>query len=74
MTATDRNGDLLPRRLKAARALAGLDIPDLAKATGYSTDKLYRFERGQVPDALELAALAKALGQPVSYFLEPEAA
>ena len=69
----ERNGELLPRRLKAARVLAGLDIPDLAEKTGYSIDKLYRFERGQVPDAVELHTLAKALGQPVAYFLEEAA-
>jgi len=68
-------GDLLPRRLKAARALAGLTMVELGKATDLSTDKLYRFERGdQVPDALELGALAVATGQTVGYFLDEAAA
>ena len=67
--------DLLPRRLKAARALAGLEAAGLAEACGWSVDKIWRFERGdQVPNALELAALARHTNQSVAYFIDTEAA
>jgi transcriptional regulator with XRE-family HTH domain len=67
---TERIEDHLPRRLKAARALADLKVADVASACGWTADKVYRFERGaQVPDAVELHALAQVLGRPVSWLL-----
>lgn len=61
---------MLARRLKAARALSGKKVRELADELGWSDEKLYRLERGdQVPDALELAAIAAATGQPVVFLL-----
>lgn len=60
----------LARRIKAARALTGKKVRELAGELGWSQDKLYKVERGdQVPDALELAAIADATGQPVGFLL-----
>lgn len=43
---------------------------EAAQSLGWHPEKLYRLERGaQVPDALELAALAAAFEQPLDYFL-----
>jgi transcriptional regulator with XRE-family HTH domain len=65
----------LPRRLRAARALAGLKVAEVADKCGWTPAKQYLFESGsQVPSAIELAALAKVTGQPVSYFIAEEAA
>lgn len=70
---TERIEEFLPRRLKAARALAGLGVAEVAARLDWSPDKLYRFERGdQVPNAVELAAFATATGQTVAYFLNEE--
>lgn len=61
----------LPRRLKAARILAGLKARDLARTLGWSEEKVYRLERGaQVPDVVELSQIAATTGQPVDYFFE----
>lgn len=63
----------LARRLKAARALSGKKVRDVALELGYSDEKLYRFERGeQIPDALELAEIAHATGQPIHFFFGGE--
>lgn len=68
-------GDLLPRRLKAARALSGMTVLKLSEETGIATHSLYRYERGDyVPDAVEIAAIATATGQTIGFFLEEEAA
>lgn len=59
----------LARRLKAARALSGKKVREVAREIGWSEEKLYRFERGeQVPDAIELAAIAGATAQPIGFF------
>lgn len=61
----------LSRRLKAARALSGKKARELADEVGISKQKLYRLERGdQIPDVLELAAIAAATGQQVDYFIQ----
>lgn len=62
----------LGRRVRAARALSGKKVREVAAELGWSDEKLYRLERGaQVPDALELAAIAGATGQPIDFFLPP---
>lgn len=59
----------LARRLKAARALSGKKVRDLARELGWSDEKVYRLESGkQIPDALELSAIAAATNQSVDYF------
>ena len=59
---------VLARRLKAARALSGKKVRELANELGWSDEKLYRFERGQsIPDALDLAAIASATGQSMEF-------
>jgi transcriptional regulator with XRE-family HTH domain len=61
---------VLARRLKAARALSGKKVRDLAGELGWSDEKLYRLERGtQIPDALELSEIAAATNQPLDFFL-----
>jgi transcriptional regulator with XRE-family HTH domain len=63
----------LARRLKAARALSGKKVRDVASELGWSDEKLYRFERAdQIPDALELAEIAQATGQPIDFFFGGE--
>jgi transcriptional regulator with XRE-family HTH domain len=60
----------LARRLKAARALSGKKVRELADELGWSQEKLYRFERGeQEPRALELAAIAGATGASAEFLL-----
>lgn len=60
----------LARRIKAARNLSGKKVRELADEFGWSSEKVYRLERGdQVPDALELVAIATATGQPLDFFL-----
>lgn len=69
-----RIAHILALRLKIARLTAGLKVAELSEVTGISTHALYRYERGDyVPNAIELAALAKATGQTVAYFVEEEA-
>lgn len=51
--------------------LSGKKVPELSAEIGCSVKTLYRIERGQaVPDALDLAALAKATDQSVEFFYE----
>lgn len=60
----------LARRIKAARALSGKKVHELALELGWSDEKLYRLERGvQVPDAFELAAIAATTEQSVDFLL-----
>lgn len=60
----------LARRLKAARVLSGKSAREVADEAGISKRKMWRFESGdQVPDALELDAIATATGQSVEYLL-----
>ncbi len=59
----------LARRVRAARVLSGKKAPELARACGWSVEKLYKIEQGrQVPDALELVSLAVETGQSVEFF------
>jgi hypothetical protein len=57
------------RRLKAARILADLEVTAIAEKLGWKTDKVYRHERGQIPDAVEIAAWANATGVSVEWLL-----
>lgn len=64
----------LARRLKAARALSGKKVRELADELDWSSEKVYRLERGdQLPDALELAAMAAATNQSVDFLLGGDA-
>lgn len=46
-----------------------MKVRDVAERLGWSSEKVYRFERGeQVPDAIELAALAALHRQPYEFF------
>lgn len=59
----------LGRRVRAARALTGKKQADLADDLGWHPDKIGRIEGGkQVPDALELVALAEATGVAITFF------
>ena len=65
----DTPAEALARRLKAARALSGKKVRELADELGWADEKLYRLERGvQVPDALELAAIAARTGVAFDFF------
>lgn len=71
------NADLkatLPRRLKQARAMLGLSLRGRAEATGgaLSHNAISRYEKGAMsPGSDALIALARALNQPLDYFLRP---
>ena len=59
----------LGRRLRAARYLSGKKVEELAREAGWSKEKVYRLEQGrQVPDALELKAIAELTGQSLEFF------
>lgn len=62
------------RRIKAARALAGLDTQqELGELIGYSASEVGRWERGeQTPRRLVLNAIAEACGQQRSWFDDNE--
>lgn len=71
------DGDMkrtLPRRLKQARSMLGLSFRKLAEATGgaVSHNAISRYEKGiMAPGSDALIALARALGQPLDFFLRP---
>lgn len=60
----------LARRLRAARALSGKEVADLAPEVGVSKRTYWRLENGdREPTALELERIAKATGQSIGFFL-----
>jgi len=60
----------LGRRLRQARLELGLSGTELARRIGKSQPYISDLERGQrTPSLSTLAALAQALGRPLSYFL-----
>lgn len=64
----------LPRRLRQARAMLRLSLRALADATGgtVSHTAIARYENGEMaPGSDVLIALARALEQPLDYFLRP---
>jgi len=64
----------LPRRLKQARAMLRMSLRDLADATGdaVSHNAIARYEKGEMaPGSDILIALARALRQPLDFFLRP---
>lgn len=49
--------------------MSGRKVGEVAKDAGWHPERVYRFERGaQVPDALDLATLARVLEQPLDFF------
>lgn len=59
-------------RLRAARRAAGMSQEELGAAIGVSKMAVSKYESGAaVPGSARLAALAEALGVPVSWILEP---
>lgn len=57
------SNEVLARRLKVARAKAGMSQGDLAKASGVCLNLIARYETGSVTPRLDKAfALALALG------------
>jgi len=64
----------LPRRLKQGRAMMGMSLRALADATGgaVSHNAISRYEKGEMaPGSDALIALARALNQPLDFFLRP---
>ena len=64
----------LPRRLKQARSMLGMSLRNLADATGgkVSHNAIARYEKGEMaPGSDALIALARALSQPLDFFLRP---
>lgn len=64
----------LPRRLKQARSMLGMSLRALADATGgaVSHNAIARYESGEMaPGSDVLIALARALHQPLDFFLRP---
>lgn len=65
--------DTLPKRLRAARAVAGLSLNDLAEQVGVDRHRLSRWERAvdPIPSLVEpglIAAVSKATGFPAEFF------
>ena len=75
MTGRETNTpiDSLPKRLRAARAVAEMSLDELAQEVGVERHRLGRWERGvdPVPPLVEaglIAAVAKATGFPQAFF------
>lgn len=59
----------LARRLKAARALSGKKLAQVAREVGIHERTLQRLERGDRPPTVpELEAIAEATGQSIEFF------
>ena len=59
----------LGRRITAARALAGMKVEALSAILETSPRTVYRLERGKRPaNYVELHLIARATGQPMSFF------
>lgn len=59
----------LARRIRAARALSGKDVSELAHRVGISKRTWWRLEAGdREPTALELERIAEATSQPIAFF------
>jgi transcriptional regulator with XRE-family HTH domain len=64
---------LLPRQLRAARILAGLSRPQLAKLAGGSASAIEHFERGLTdPKQLTIERWRRALERAGVVFIEPD--
>lgn len=62
--------DLMPKRIKAARALQGFSQVELAKRTGTTQHAIACYETGRNrPNSFTLAMLATALGVTSDYLL-----
>ena len=58
--------------LQELRSAAGWSLRELSKATGISTTRLWSMEHDRLSPKLEsLAALSRALKQPLHRFLRP---
>lgn len=67
--------DSLPKRLRAARAVAGLSLNDLAAQVGVDRHRLSRWERSvdPIPPLVEpglIAAVSDATGFPAEFFTD----
>jgi transcriptional regulator with XRE-family HTH domain len=59
----------LARRVRAARALSGKEVAELAAEVGVSKRTYWRLEKGdREPTALELERIAEATGQSLDFF------
>ena len=59
----------LARRIRAARALSGKEVAELAPAAGLSKRTWWRLEHGdREPVVSELGRIAEATGQRLSFF------
>lgn len=64
---------LIPARLKEARFAARLTQTELAEKAGVKRQSVSYYEMGEkVPEPETMVALAKALGQPISFFTRPD--
>jgi len=62
----------LARTLRAARALSGKEVREIALDVGLSERAYYRLESGgRLPNALELEDIARATGQAIGFFFPP---
>ena len=67
--ALEGNGEDLPARIRAARALAGLSRNQLAERLGVSSHTVAKWEAGiQYPNAERLEQIGVACGVPVEFF------
>jgi transcriptional regulator with XRE-family HTH domain len=59
----------LQKRVRAARAYAGLNLDDMASAVGFGRNTLVRIESGQrLPKAMELREVARVARLPFEFF------
>ena len=58
------------QRTQLARALAGLELEELAEALKVTPDQMQAYEAGERMDLATLFTIAKILKRPMAYFFD----